>query len=158
MHDRNGVLTGSVVAVLDLHHLDSMWSRIDLGTDGTIVLLRRDGSMLLRVPHTESAMGKNFGHLPVFRTLLPASEVGNYRVRGAVDGVPRLFAYGALAAHPDLVVVVGRSRVPRPGAVATVGFHRSMGLGHWDDADRGALCNPASGLAAHHPCATFCTA
>lgn len=109
VHDRKGVLTGSVVAVLDLHHLDGIWSSIDLGTEGTIVLLRRDGSMLLRVPYTESAMGKNFGHLPVFRTLLPASDDGNYRARGAVDDVPRLFAYRALAAHPDLVVIVGRS-------------------------------------------------
>lgn len=109
IRDHAGAPTGFVVAVFDPRYFDAIWAPIDLDSEGTIVLLRRDGSMLLRVPYTESVMGKNFGHLPVFRTLLPASPSGNYRDRSVVDGVPRLFSYNTLSAHPDLVIIVGRT-------------------------------------------------
>lgn len=106
---RDSTTTGFVVAVLDARHFDSLWSQIDLGKDGSLALLRRDGTMLFRVPFTESAIGKSFGNRPVFTTLLPASPNGNYNDRSAIDGINRLFAYSTLAAHPDLVVILGRA-------------------------------------------------
>lgn len=106
---QNGATTGFVVAVLDAHHFDALWSQMDLGTDGSVVLARRDGTVLLRVPPTASAMGTNRGNRPVFQTLLPASPTGTFRDRSAVDGVDRLYAYSTLAAQAEMVVVLGRS-------------------------------------------------
>lgn len=106
---QDGAMTGVVVAVFDARQFDALWSQIDLGEDGAVALLRRDGTMLLRVPFVESVMGKSFGHRPVFQTMLPASPTGSYVDHSSVDGVSRLFAYSTLATHPDLAIILGRS-------------------------------------------------
>lgn len=109
IREQAGAPSGFVVAVFDPRYFDALWAQMDLGSEGSLVLLRRDGSMLLRVPYTESVMGKNFGDRPVFRNLLPTSNTGSYQDRSIVDGIMRLFSYQTLAAQPDLVVIVGRS-------------------------------------------------
>ncbi|MBK9345018.1 MAG: PAS domain S-box protein [Burkholderiales bacterium] len=105
----SGAVTGVLVAAIDTRYFEALWRHIDLGIDGSMGLLRRDGVLLIRSPFVASAMGKSFKQRPVFTTLLPAQPHGNYTDASGVDGVQRMFSYRTLSAHPDMVVIVGQS-------------------------------------------------
>jgi PAS domain S-box-containing protein len=105
----SGAVTGVLVAAIDTRYFEALWRHIDLGIDGSMGLLRRDGVLLIRSPFVASAMGKSFKERPVFTTLLPAQPHGNYTDASSVDGVQRMFSYRTLSAHPDMVVIVGQS-------------------------------------------------
>jgi PAS domain S-box-containing protein len=104
-----GDVTGVLVAAIDPLYFESMWQKIDLGDQGSVALLTRDGTMLMRSPFLGASMGQSFKDRPVFKNYLPARDSGNYVDISSVDGVKRMFTYRTLAAHPDLVVVLGQS-------------------------------------------------
>ena len=105
----NGNFAGIVVAAVEPPYLDKLWSTINLGAGGSISLFRRDGTLLLRSPHDDAALGKAFPDLPVFKAPLANSPSGSFQNASAIDGVHRLFAYRALPMRPDLMVVVGQA-------------------------------------------------
>ena len=105
----NGAVTGVLVAAIDPLYFEALWQKIDLGAQGSIALLTRDGSMLMRSPFVGSSMGKSFKGQPVFKTYLAAQDHGNYVGVSGVDRIERMFTYRTLAAQPDLVVVLGQS-------------------------------------------------
>ena len=104
-----GAVTGVLVAAIDPRYFEILWGNMDLGPDGSIGLLRRDGVMLIRSPFVQAIMGKSFKDRPVFKTMLPTQPHGNYVDASSVDHVERMFSYRTLAEHPDLVVIAGQS-------------------------------------------------
>jgi len=72
----------------------------------SIVLLRRDGTLLLRVPHQDALMEHSYADIPLFREKLKMAPVGAFRGVSVFDGVPRLISYRALDRYP-IVVGVG---------------------------------------------------
>lgn len=105
----DGAFAGVIVASIDLDKFDRLWRSVDLGVDGSIALLRSDGTLLIRSPFDEAAVGKVFAGTRLINELLPKSPVGSYRSNSPVDGTERSFAYRALSAQPGLVVLVGQS-------------------------------------------------
>jgi PAS domain S-box-containing protein len=109
LRSSTGAVTGVLVAAIDSRYFETLWQNMDLGSDGAVGLLRRDGVLLIRSPFVASAIGKNFKDRPVFTTLLPDQPYGNYTDTSSVDGVQRMFSYRTLSAHPDMVVIVGQA-------------------------------------------------
>jgi PAS domain S-box-containing protein len=109
LRSASGAVTGILIAALDPSYFETLWKNIDLGRDGAVALLRRDGIMMIRSPFVASVMGQSFRERPVFRNLLPAQPSGNYSDASSVDGQRRMFHYRTLATYPDFVVIVGQS-------------------------------------------------
>jgi PAS domain S-box-containing protein len=105
----DGRFTGIIVAALEPPYLDALWRTIDLGTEGSIALFRRDGVLMARSPVDEASIGKNFSDTPLFNQWLARRPAGSYQRISAIDGVLREFSYRSLSSQPDLVVVVGQS-------------------------------------------------
>lgn len=105
----NGTFGGVILAVLDPSYFGEQWRSADLGDGGSVALFRRDGVLMMRSPFDETAMGKAFLDLPVFRMPLQASPAGHFSNASAFDGVMRMFAYRVLRSQPELVVVVGEA-------------------------------------------------
>lgn len=105
----DGTFNGTIVASVNPLFFDKLWQSIDLGADGAVALLRRDGALMMRSPFHEPSMGKNFGNTTVFKELLPKSAAGSQHMESPIDRVSRIFAYRTLSTQPELVVVIGKS-------------------------------------------------
>ena len=102
----DGSFAGMVAVVLDPLAFDRAWSYEHAGKESSIALLRADGTMLMRSPMAESAMGDSFAQAPVFRDYLPNNDSGTFQSQSLIDGVERMISYRRVEAFPDLVVVV----------------------------------------------------
>ena len=104
----DGRFAGAVVAAVEPPYFDKLWRTVDLGVGSTITLLRRDGMLMMRSPMNDATMGQKQPELQLFRELVLA-PVGHYQKPGVIDGQLRSYAYRALSAQPELVVVVGQT-------------------------------------------------
>ncbi len=115
LRDETGQFAGMIVSALDLNWASRYFASRELPPGGSIAVIDRNGTVVLRVPETAEALG-----LPVrpeFRWLLTATEAGTGEGTGR-DGVERLFGYSPLDAPPHgLVVMVG---IGKRAAVAQV--------------------------------------
>ena len=109
LRSASGAFAGVLVAGLDPPYFDRLWQALDLGPDAAVALLRRDGTLLMRSPFLENAMGQNFAGSALFSQRLAAEPSGSYTGPSPVDGRPRLNAYRSLAGPPALLVLVARS-------------------------------------------------
>ena len=109
LRSASGALAGVLVAGLDPPYFDRLWHGLDLGPDSAVAMLRRDGTLLMRSPWLDSAVGQSFAGSAMFSQHLVAEPNGRYIGPSPVDGMPRLNAYRSLALPPDLLVLVARS-------------------------------------------------
>jgi PAS domain S-box-containing protein len=98
---------GVLVASIDPLYFDKLWKSIDLGSQGAVALLRRDGTLMMRSPFEESLMGKNLS-APFSPGNLRDEAVGSFTRSSSVDQVMRSYSYRALADFPEFTVVVGQ--------------------------------------------------
>jgi diguanylate cyclase (GGDEF)-like protein len=109
LNNPDGSFAGVVTAPLDQSFLLKIYRKIDLGPDGSVVLLHRTGRVLARVPEQQDVLGKSVAGGPLFTQYLPVSEVGSYELTSPIDGVARIAGYKAVPGLP-LVLVVTYSR------------------------------------------------
>lgn len=115
LNNPDGSFAGVVAAPLDQSYLLKIYRKIDLGQDGSVVLLHRAGRVLARVPEQNDVLGKSVAGGPLFTQYLPVSEVGSYELTSPIDGVARIAGYKAVSGLPlVLVVTYSRSYVLQP--------------------------------------------
>jgi diguanylate cyclase (GGDEF)-like protein len=105
----DGSFAGIVTAPLDQSYFTQLYRSINLGSDGSVLLLHRDGQLLAREPAMDAAIGKSFAKGPLLSEYLPKSETGAYETVSVVDGVPRVAGYQAVRGLP-LVILVSFAR------------------------------------------------
>lgn len=105
----SNAFAGVIGASIDPGYFDKLWRSVDVGPDGSIALLRRDGVLMMRSPLVESQLGKTVAGLRVFDEPLSKSLSGSFRKVSEFDGKSRTFGYRTLTNHPELVVVVGQT-------------------------------------------------
>ena len=111
----DGSFAGIVTAPLDQSFLLKIYRKIDLGPNGSVVLLHRNGRILARVPEQNKVLGMSVAGGPLFNQYLPVSEVGSYELTSPVDGVARIAGYKAVSGLPlVLVVTYARAHVLQP--------------------------------------------
>jgi PAS domain S-box-containing protein len=110
IHKKDGSFGGIVAASIAPLYFDRLWRSIDLGADGSVVLFRRDGTLMMRSPFNEAVMGKDLsaslGDLP-----RAGKPIGTFTLASAVDGVTRTYSYRPLTDFPQFAVLVGQSTV-----------------------------------------------
>jgi len=115
LSDPDGSFAGIVTAPIDQANFTKLYRSINLGRNGSVLLLHRNGQLLAREPALDSAIGRSYANAPLLAEHLPKSESGSYETRSVVDGVPRLAGYKAVRGLPLVVLVsFGRSDVLAP--------------------------------------------
>jgi PAS domain S-box-containing protein len=109
LSNNDGTFAGIMTTPLDQSYFAKIYRSIDLGKEGSILLLHRDGLLLAREPALESAMGRSFASMPLLAQHLPKSDKGSFESLSAVDGMPRVAGYKAVRGLP-LVVLVSYGR------------------------------------------------
>ena len=102
----DGSFLGVVAGSIRFSYFHDLFGRLHLGTNDTITVLRRDGTVIMRTPFDLDVIGKNISYLPGVRRAL-SEPSGSYSAFGATDQEPRLFIWRD-GTRP-LVVVVGKT-------------------------------------------------
>jgi PAS domain S-box-containing protein len=105
----DGSFAGVVLVSVDEASLEKFYETFDIGNDGSLILVRADGTLLLRRPFAEANFGRSMLQGPLFRDLLPHGPVGGAEIRTLIDGVVRFSSYRRLATYP-LVVSIAVSK------------------------------------------------
>jgi diguanylate cyclase (GGDEF)-like protein/PAS domain S-box-containing protein len=100
---------GTIVIETDAAYFQRIYSSSDLGSGGSVTLLRRDGVMLVRSPTLPNSIGRSFLNTPLFQVHLPRTPVGTFETSSPIDGKRRLYGYSAVADYP-LVIITGRDK------------------------------------------------
>ncbi|MDB5360935.1 MAG: sensor protein gacS [Rhodospirillales bacterium] len=103
----DGHFLGVLLAAIDGDYFQSFYKNFDIGTEGTIELIRLDGVALIRHPFRADLVGRDAGRTTLGREL-PKAPSGEYVNEGRYDRIRRFKAYRRLDVYP-LVVVIGLS-------------------------------------------------
>lgn len=98
-----GVVSGS----LRLSYFRKLFDGVSLGAGGTLTLVRTEGTIVMRRPYDDAAIGRDISGSASFAPLLHGTH-GTFVGVAAVDGVRRLYSYRRTPEFP-LVIVVGRA-------------------------------------------------
>jgi diguanylate cyclase (GGDEF)-like protein/PAS domain S-box-containing protein len=107
--DARGNPAGSVIAQVDSGYFQRIYDSVLLGKGGSVTLLTRDGTMLVRGPSLPHLIGHSFWSTPLFQKYLPQSAHGVIQAVSPIDGVERVYGYDATDDYP-LVVIAGLDR------------------------------------------------
>ncbi|MEO8847214.1 MAG: diguanylate cyclase [Casimicrobiaceae bacterium] len=118
INTRDGRFAGIVVLSVAPEYFTRMYSSVDLGNNGSLLLVGLDGALRARraggvTTSTEDGSGK----LLVART--HAASQGTYEKTSSYDGVTRYAAYRQLPDYP-FVVAIGKSRDEALAAYAAI--------------------------------------
>lgn len=114
LNSPDGTFAGVVLASIDVSYFVRAFSQFSVGNEGSIGLLKTDGTLLARFPADENAIGRNFTGSPFYRHVSSATS-GIVHFRSVLDGVTRISAYHRSEKLPLLVLVArGQHEVLAP--------------------------------------------
>ncbi|MDB5602169.1 MAG: diguanylate cyclase [Xanthobacteraceae bacterium] len=105
----DGSFAGVTVASIDPDYFLTTYRSVDLGRDGVVALLHRNGYVVAREPYLAGALDKSFANGWLFTQELPHSDSGSYQAPSTADGSARVAGYRAVPGLP-LVVMTSYSR------------------------------------------------
>lgn len=103
----DGSFGGVVVGTLQLAYFQALFEHLSLGKDGTITLVKADGTLVARKATEPPNIGQNFSNTRLFKHF-PAARAGHFEAVTAIDGLARRYTYSQIKQLP-LVVSVGIS-------------------------------------------------
>ena len=95
---------GVVSGLMELQHFEKLFRSVAHTPSASISLFRADGTLLVRHPHQEAAVGQPFPN-STLQALLIASDHRTVRKIGVFDGQDRLISARSLANHPLAIAV-----------------------------------------------------
>jgi diguanylate cyclase (GGDEF)-like protein/PAS domain S-box-containing protein len=127
----NGEFLGVVQGAMELQYFEKNFGAIAIAPNSSIALFRRDGTLLVRYPRQETAIGQSFSQSTSMK-LLAKSDHGTAREIGMIDGQERLISARSLAHYPVALVVTATVADAlanwKRGAIAMTGAALLIGL------------------------------
>lgn len=98
-----GAFEGLVGVAFELEYFRNFYGSLDLGKQGRIVIVRKDGALLLTEPFKDSDFAKDFSQSHLFRLHLPKASKGTFHIKSgkallAPDA--RIISYESLDHYP----------------------------------------------------------
>jgi signal transduction histidine kinase/DNA-binding response OmpR family regulator/HPt (histidine-containing phosphotransfer) domain-containing protein len=98
-----GEFLGAVVATIRTEYLEEFYKAIALRESGSVMVQRRDGTIVARHPHLERVMGQKMPAESPWYQLVDSG--GTYRSPGYIDGITRYVSVHPLRDYPIVVDV-----------------------------------------------------
>jgi diguanylate cyclase (GGDEF)-like protein len=128
----DGKFLGVVIGVIEAQKFEQYFKAITTASDQSILLFRRDGTMLVRYPRLDAAVGQTIPGSGLFENQRPKFENGTFRQFGAIDGKDRLISARSLGHYPIMVVATNsvaetlanwkRAAITMTAAALMIGF------------------------------------
>jgi diguanylate cyclase (GGDEF)-like protein len=109
LNNPDGSFAGIVTAPIDQTYFHTFYRSVDLGKAGSILLLHREGPILVREPMVPGAIGKSLSDTPLLSERLPTADFGSFESVSPVDGIARIVSYKTVPGLP-LLILVSRAR------------------------------------------------
>lgn len=100
----DGSFAGIVLIAVQLDYFHNLFSALSLGPHGSIALIRRDGTMIMRQPYDEKVIGSDIHNASTFKQFLLAAE-GSFSGTSTIDGVQRRYYFKNLSNLPLIIMV-----------------------------------------------------
>jgi signal transduction histidine kinase/ActR/RegA family two-component response regulator len=96
----DGKFGGVVTASIDLTYFAGLYASLDVGANGGVTLLHRDGTILARTPRHEEFMGRSIADGEFFRLHLQNADRGAARIRSEDGSEDLIMAYRSIPNAP----------------------------------------------------------
>jgi signal transduction histidine kinase len=100
----HGEFLGIIQGAIEVKYLQEFFAAITLQAGGSVTVLRRDGTILVRHPDVENMMGKKMPAESAWHLRI-AEGGGTYRSPGYIDGIVRVVTIHPLKEYPLVVDV-----------------------------------------------------
>ncbi|QDW38281.1 diguanylate cyclase [Bradyrhizobium sp. KBS0727] len=100
---QDGSFAGVLTAAIDSDYFNGFYRLFQLGPDGGITLIRSDGTVLIRWPHSDATA--DLSKTDLFTKHLRLSSVGAYKIISPFDGIVKYFSYEETPQYPVVVTV-----------------------------------------------------
>jgi diguanylate cyclase (GGDEF)-like protein len=101
----DGKFLGLVLGIVDIRYLIDFYQTVGKHSRQSVTLLRRDGTMLIRYPNPETAIGVKLPQISPWYSRVDEGG-GNYVTPGTIDGIPGVVSVHPLADYPLVVDVL----------------------------------------------------
>lgn len=108
LEDMHGNFNGVLIASLEIGYFRHFYRSLDLGSSGSVAIIRSDGQTLMREPTSVASRFPDLSKDVLFTDLLPQAPAGSFRSMSPYDQQERFAAYRASKTRP-FVVVAARS-------------------------------------------------
>jgi diguanylate cyclase (GGDEF)-like protein len=105
----DGSFAGIAGAVLDQLYFSSTYRSINLGRNGAVMVINRNGTALVREPLVDNIFTTSYAKGDLLTKLVPKADSGTYETVSIIDGMARIMGYQTVPGMP-LVVVVSYDR------------------------------------------------
>ncbi len=99
----DGSFGGVLFAAIDSDYFSGFYRAFQIGSGGSISLLRNDGIVLIRWPFSDDT--KDLSKTDLFLKNLRLSSVGYYKILSPFDGIVKYFGYEETPRYPTVVTV-----------------------------------------------------
>ncbi len=105
LSDEQGQFIGVAEAAMRLSYFNELFKNLDIGRNGSINLVSRDGVLLAQQPPlADDLIGKNFSNRPNFLRILREGN-GSFSGVSSVDQMHRLYTFSQVGDLPLIVIV-----------------------------------------------------
>jgi diguanylate cyclase (GGDEF)-like protein len=105
----DGSFAGVALGTIRIAYFSTLYESFDVGRAGVVMLTLDDGTMVYRLPHSESLIGTNVSNGPIQQMYMSQGPVGSGIRRSKIDGIERLYSYRHLDTYP-LIVATAQSK------------------------------------------------
>jgi hypothetical protein len=99
----DGSFAGIVLLAVNIAYFHDLFSGLALGPHGSLSLIGRDGSMLMRQPYDPKVIGRNIKDAATFKQFLLARD-GSFSEKSSIDGVRRLYWFANFPRAPLIIM------------------------------------------------------
>ena len=99
----SGTFEGLIAVAFEMEYFQNFYASLDLGKKGRIVIVRKDGALILTEPFRDSDFTVDFSKSFLIRTYLPKSPRGLFHIKGGkalLEKTPRIVSYESLENFP----------------------------------------------------------
>jgi signal transduction histidine kinase/CheY-like chemotaxis protein/HPt (histidine-containing phosphotransfer) domain-containing protein len=101
----DGSFDGIMIASIDPFYFSHTFDNLDVGRNGLVSILNRDGSLLARTRLNDKTIGRDMSSTLPYRAAMVEPQ-GFMVYKSAIDGIKRLVSYRTIANYP-LIIVAG---------------------------------------------------
>lgn len=102
----SGTFEGLVAVAFEMEYFQEFYKSLELGKKGRIVILRKDGVLLIAEPFNEKDFSVDFSKSHLLRTYLPRSPKGTFHIapgKALLERAGRIISYDSLNNYPVVV-------------------------------------------------------
>jgi PAS domain S-box-containing protein len=109
VNNPDGSFAGTIFGNMDINHFTKIFSRIDIGKKGVIVLRNAEMEVIARSPERDNTIGSQAVSEELLNIVKSGKQVATYKAIAGIDNIKRIFTYRKIFDYP-LVIIVGLSK------------------------------------------------